>query len=267
MKVEILISCMHQKDVSLAMKSKISGDVLIINQTNWDGLTEITEDGRCIRMISTTERGLSRSRNMAMQNALGDFCLLGDDDEEFVEGYAGLIEEYFCLLPEADIIAFDLKNKVTRLKPCVSRVGRLSSMRLCSCQLAFRKESVLRSGVRFDPYMGSGSGNGCGEENKFLLDCLKAGLKIYYVPKQIAALKVQESAWFFGFDEKFFFQRGSATRYMLGLFPAILYGLYYILTKHSMYKKEISMKAAFIALMKGIKANIIFEQKNKAKNG
>ena len=261
------MSCMHQEDVSLAVKSKVSGNILIINQTDWEDIVRIEERERNIRMISTTERGLSRSRNMAIQNAEGEICLLSDDDEEFAEGYAERIERYFEQLSDADIIAFDLGNKVTRLKPCISRVGRLTSLRLCSCQLAFRRKSILQAGVWFDPYMGSGSGNGCGEENKFLLDCLKAGLKIYYVPEQIAVLKTQESAWFFGFDKEFFYQRGAATRYMLGFVPSILYGLYYVLTKKRLYKETIPMKSAFAALMKGIWDNTIFHQKNKAKNG
>lgn len=266
MKLEILLSCMHQKDLSLVQKSHISGDVLLINQTDEETFFETEKDGQHIRMISTKERGLSRSRNMAIRNAQASICLLSDDDEQFVEAYEKIITEHFDKLPDADIIAFELGNKETRLKPEICQVGRLESLRLCSCQLAFRRESILAKNLAFDPYMGSGSGNGCGEENKFLLDCLKAGLKIYYVPAQIAVLDTQGSEWFFGFDEKFFYQRGATTRYMLGLVPAIAYGLYYIFTKRDKYRETISMKTAAKALAKGIWDNTIYHQKSKAKD-
>lgn len=260
------MSCMHQKDTSLVEKSRISSDVLLINQTDCDDLVEIKTAGQHIRMMSTVERGLSRSRNMAISNSNADICLLSDDDEIFAENYEQIIIQSFQKLSDADIIAFDLGNKVTRLKPDTCRIGYLNSLRLCSCQLAFRREKIVKNKLSFDVYMGSGSGNGCGEENKFLLDCLKAGLKIYYVPIQIAKLETQSSEWFFGFDEKFFYQRGCATRYMLGLMPSLLYGLYYVLTKRSLYSETISMKAALKALFKGIRDNTIHHQKSKAEN-
>lgn len=260
------MSCMHQKDISLVGKSHISSDALLVNQTDSDDFFEIKTNDQHIRMISTVERGLSRSRNMAISNSNADICLLSDDDEIFAENYEHIITEAFQKLPYADIIAFDLGNKVTRIKPDICRIGYLNSLRLCSCQLAFRREKIVENRLSFDIYMGSGSGNGCGEENKFLLDCLKAGLKIYYVPVQIAQLETQSSEWFFGFDEKFFYQRGSATRYMLGLIPSLIYGIYYILAKRRLYSKTISMKAALTALFKGIKDNTIHHQKSKAEN-
>lgn len=61
---------------------------------------------------------------------------------------------------------------------------------------------MLNSGVFFDEHLGAGTGNGGEEELKFLLDCQNAGLKIYYVPTEIASVAQTESTWFHGFDEK-----------------------------------------------------------------
>lgn len=263
MTLEVLLSCMHQTDISLVEKSEIRGDVLLINQTDREERLQMeTGEGR-ICMISTRQRGLSRSRNMALQESGADICLLADDDEVFHPEYRERILRAFTDLADADVIAFDLENKRTSIGPKVTRIGRLNSLKLCSCQLAMRRERILEKKLAFDPDMGSGSGNGCGEENKFLLDCLRAGLRIYYVPVVIARLETSHSEWFDGFDSKFFYQRGAATRYMLGLLPAVAYGVYYLLAKRSLYGRTISTKDAALAMVKGMRDNTIYECKKK----
>lgn len=257
MKLEVLISCMHQENLDLVKRSRFTTDVLMINQTDSE-LQDTFQDGsRVIRKFNTMERGLSRSRNMALEHAIGDICLICDDDEIMNDRYEQIIIQAFERLPKADIIAFDLKNKATRLRPRVQRVGRLRCLKLASYQLALRREPILLSGVKFDPLMGSGSGNGAGEENKFLLDCLNHGLNIYYVPQRIGEVCHGPSTWFSGYDETFFRQRGSATRYMLGLIPSVLYGIYYLAAKRRLYRDTISIQKAAIALFRGIWQNNI----------
>ena len=141
----------------------------------------------------------------------------------------------FERLPDADIIAFSIENKITKLPDRIQKIGKWKSLRIDSRQIAFRRESILKSGVRFDPLMGAGSGNGAGEENLFLINCLKSGLTIYYVPETVAKLRESESTWFSGYNEMFFYQRGGATRYMLGFGMAFLYGIYYVFCKRALY--------------------------------
>ena len=265
MKLEILLSCMNQKDMSIVAESGISGNVLIINQTNQNASLDEWKDAQHIRMISTTERGLSRSRNMAIQNAEADICLLSDDDERFVDGYENIITEAFQSLPDADVIAFAVQNKVTRLKPQVQKLTYLNCLKIASYQIAFRRSSVLQKQVFFDPLMGAGSGNGCGEENKFLLDCLRSGMKLYYHPSVIAAIHPQASTWFFGYDREFFYQRGGATRHMMGAIPSIFYGIYYLARKRSLYHSTISTGQAAVELFRGIRENPIGRQMTEIK--
>lgn len=260
MKLEVLLSCMNQKDTSIVKDSSITGDVLVINQIDHDAFLEEWNDTQHIRMISTTERGLSRSRNMAIRNAAGDICMLSDDDEQFVNGYEQIITETFRLLPDADVIAFDVQNKVTRLKPRVQRLKYLNCLKIASYQIAFRRSSVMQKQISFDPLMGAGSGNGCGEENKFLWDCLRNGLKIYYHPATIASVDSKSSTWFFGYDREFFYQRGGATRHMMGAVPSIFYGIYYLIRKRGLYSATISTGQAATELFRGIFENPIGRQ-------
>ena len=251
-RLEVLLSCMNQNDLSIVKKSHLTGDVLIINQCQENSDIVKNDKNQCIRMISTTERGLSNSRNMAIKHSAGDICLLCDDDERFLSSYEDIILNAFKSLPKADIIAFNVKGHKPRLRQRIQRIGFLKSLRLASYHLAFRRQSVLNACIHFDPLMGAGSGNGGGEENKFLIECLKKNLRIYYVPAEIAVLLPSASSWFFGYDKIFFKQRGTSTKYMLGMPFAIIYGFYYLLAKHSIYSRDISLWSAAGSLFYGI---------------
>ena len=114
--------------------------------------------------------------------------------------------------------------------------------------------------------MGAGTGNGGGEEVKFLRDCIKSGLKAYYVPKSIGTVAQTESTWFKGFDRDFFYKRGITNRYMLGLPLSILYAAYYTFVKKDLYKDYVTPWQSFKYTLDGIIANDIAKQKKRRMN-
>ena len=156
-------------------------------------------------------------------------------------------------------------DRPTALGDKTVRIKFPKTMKVSSWQISFRRESLIKAGVRFDPLLGAGTENGAEEELKFLLDCQKAGLKIYYVPKEIAQVGQTESTWFSGFNEQFFVNRGATTRYILGFFPACLYALYYIIKKRGEYGGQISSIKATKAIFRGIFENKITKQKGTKK--
>lgn len=81
------MSVMNQIDMRIAEQCNANTDILVINQCNFDGYDEKYYNGYKIRMISTTERGLSKSRNMAIKNAMGDICIFCDDDVVYRDEY------------------------------------------------------------------------------------------------------------------------------------------------------------------------------------
>lgn len=259
MKLDILMSCMHQSDDTLVRRSRITGSAVVINQCDREAFTEYGP----VRMYSTTQRGLTKSRNMAISKSDADVCLLCDDDEVFVEGYEGAILKAYEDLPQADVIIFNMVNRAPSFSDEVQRLRFPKTMKVSSWQISFRRENLLRSGVRFDELLGAGTGNGAEEELKFLTDCEKAGLKIYYVPVEIATVAQTESTWFAGFNEKFFENRGATTRYILGWPLAAAYGLYYVLRKKSMYQSQITAMGALRATFRGIRENKISKQAAK----
>ena len=271
-----MISCMHQKDFSVAKSTNLHSRALLINQCSEEGTSETEINGYPVRMIRTTERGLSRSRNMAIKNAVGDICLICDDDETLYDSYPETIEKAYERIPDADIIAFRMANQKSRLKQEEQRLNKYTCMRVSSWQITFRTDSVRAEGLWFDPYMGAGTGNGAGEEVKFLRDCIGRGLKVYYVPEDIGEVANNyyetgeaEGTWFKGFDQDFFYQRGTANRYMLGLPVSVLYAFYYTAVKKNEYGKYISPKDALKFTLRGIVHNDIERQKkrDRKKNG
>lgn len=255
MTVEILLSCMNQQDGHLISKSKITGSAVVVNQCGREAYAEYPTERGLARVYHSAGRGLTRSRNLAIEKSAADICMLSDDDETFLPDYEERICKAYRELPQADVIVFQIENWPTSLGDTRWQLKFPQTMKVSSVQLSFRRESLMRTGVRFDPLLGSGSGNGAEEELKFLLDCQKQGLKIYYVPVAVARLEQSESAWFAGFDEEFFYRRGGTTRYILGLPLASLYALYYVIRKRGLYGAYLTPGKALKAIFRGIRDN------------
>ena len=177
MKLDILMSCMHQTDGSLVAKSHITGNAVVINQCDREETIEFPTENGTARMICTTQRGLTKSRNMAIAASDADVCLLCDDDENFVYGYAGKILSAYEKLPQADVVIFRMVNRECPFGSDFRQLKFPQTMHVSSWQISFRRDSLLRTGVRFDELLGAGSGNGAEEELKFLVDCQKADRK------------------------------------------------------------------------------------------
>lgn len=254
------MSCMHQQDAQLVQKAGLTGNVVMINQCDRCGYAEYPTQTGTVRMFSVTERGLTKSRNMAIREATADICMLCDDDGVFVPGYEAAIVKAYEALPQADLIVFKLVDYPTSFADRIVRLRFPKTMRVCSCQISFRRERLLEHHIRFDELLGAGTGNGAEEELKFLLDCEKAGLAIYYVPVEIASVAQETSTWFGGFDETFFENRGATTRYILGTGLASAYALYYILRKRNLYRDTISSRQALRAIFRGIREDKISRQ-------
>ncbi|WP_337366012.1 glycosyltransferase family A protein [Phascolarctobacterium sp.] len=266
--LEILLSCMYEKDYSIIEASNIKTNAVIINQCDRNSKHTINLTGcKYASWINSTERGLSKSRNMAIKNSQADICLLADNDEFFDDDCETKILAAYAELPDADIIIFNLSNKSTKLKSHSYRLKRLELLRVCSWQITFKRQAIVDNELAFDIKLGAGSGNGAGEENKFLLDCYDQGLKIYHVPLNIAMMKDNESTWFTGYDEEFFYKRGMSTRYILGFWWSCVYGIYYVILKYDLYENKISAFKAFQRLFCGILENNLGKDYLKIESG
>lgn len=255
MKLEVLISTMHQTDFRLAENMNIISDALIINQCDKDDYHEKKIKNGCIRMISVNDRGLSKSRNLAIDNSDSDICVIADDDLKYHSGYKDLIINSYKKYADADIIAFDVPS-TNQMRPTASlkegKVDFLHSMKIASYQITFKRTSIVDNNISFNELFGAGSKYTCGEENIFLSKALKKGLKIYFVNQNIAIVDHNESTWFNGFNDKYFITKG-AMFYEMSPFLSRLLILQFAVRKYYLYNNQKSFNKALREMIDGLK--------------
>lgn len=248
MTYNILISCMYQKDASIIERSNVQSDVVIINQCDHDSVEEfdfINKKGRTChaKFICTTERGLSKSRNMAIRNAWGDICQICDDDEVLADNCEDVILNAYKENPDAGLIAFALIRKDCKKKYPVGRrsLGFRQILKTSSLQITFSRNLLGVHGIMFDEKMGSGTGNGGGEENKFMFDWRKTKAKMLYYPDIIATVNPGESQWFHGYDARYFENLGWTDRRIFGNVLGMIYLFYWPIFRRNHYKSRCSL--------------------------
>lgn len=233
-RLELLMSVMHQSDFSLLGQSKMFGNVLVINQCDTNAYDEEQHNGYEWRMISSTDRGLSRSRNLAIDKAQGEICKLCDDDETLAEGYEDIILKAYEELPDADVIVFNVNRINYRMKKTyykIKEVHSAPSFRYYqSAMITFRLDKIKANKIRFNELFGSGTKLGGGEDNLFIRDVRRANLKVYEYPATISTLDYGRfgSNWFHGYDDKYFYNLGVFSEYVKphNTLNNIIWGIY-----------------------------------------
>lgn len=243
------------QDKTILEKSNLQCDCVIVNQCDKDSIEEFILKGKdnlehSVKWIDTTERGLSRSRNMAIENATTDVCIIADDDQLFDDGLENTVIAEYLKQPDSDVLIFGARYKKKQISINPKELGYIDLMRVSSVQITFKRGSVLGK-VRFDTKLGAGTPNGAGEENKFLLDCRKAGLKMNFTPITLFAMRETgtPSTWLHGFNEDFFYKRGMVARYTYGFWFTMLYVPYYIVSHRK--RLDCSLWKAMQASLRG----------------
>lgn len=165
--------------------------LLIINQTSEHKL--LVSHKPNIRVINAFETGLSRSRNLAIQHAIGDICLLADDDVVYIEGFEKLILKSYDKLPDADLITF--KTLTTEHKPYSNYPKKTSSLKdfykkVLSIEISFKRDKILTNKLIFNESFGLGSVFQDCENRLFLEEVLNnKQIKAYFSPEFIVVHK------------------------------------------------------------------------------
>ena len=190
MKIQVLVATMHQTDHTLPARMGLRTDAIIANQCDRNAVEEFDFQGYCIKMYSFAERGVGLNRNNALMRADGDICLFADDDMVYMDNYEEVVRRSFECLPDADVIVFNLKETppLRRVNRRVQRVSWHNYLRYGTARIAVRLASVRLQGIFFNQCFGGGTAHRRGEDNLFLTECLRKGLKIYAVPDYIAEL-------------------------------------------------------------------------------
>ena len=210
---QLLVSTMNQSDFRIVERMNIHSDALIINQTDHFGYDVKHINGYEIQMLSFAERGVGLSRNSAMMRSDAEIIEFADDDMVFENNHRELVVAEFDKHPKADAILFSI-HSMNPQRPLLDiskfcRVGRRKALKYGCARLAVRRERVIYNNLSFSLLFGGGCKYGSGEDTVFLQDMLKEGLKIYQSPVLVAQVRQEDSSWFKGYTEKYFFDKGA----------------------------------------------------------
>lgn len=252
MRVQVLVAAMNQYNHSLLEKMHIQSDVIVGNQCDFNGIEHFVYKGYSATYLNFEERGVGLNRNNTLMRATGDICLFADDDMVYVENYPELIEKAFWDYPDADIIAFNLVEKIpTRyIIKKAKRIRFYNFLTYGTARIAVRLSKVRENGISFNLCFGGGTEHCHGEDNIFIADCLKRGLKMYAVPVSIANLtEERESTWNSGYNREYFFDQGV-------LYKTISKKLWRLLclqdaVRHAKKEYKTSWKNAYTLMIKG----------------
>lgn len=261
MKVEVLVSAMHQTQNNIMKKMNIRTNAIIINQCENHNYSEFNYQGNLIKFFSFKERGVGLSRNNALMRATGDICLFADEDVSYLNNYNEIIIKAFKEQEDADIILFNVPStnpkRLTYEIKRKSRVRWFNSQRYGAVKMAVRTNKIKRKNIYFSLLFGGGAIYSAGEDSLFISNCLKQGLKIYTNPDVIGYVSQEDSSWFEGYTEKYFVDKGifyATLSKKLSVFLCLQYSI----KKYKLYKKDISGLKAFLYMIKGVKKERTF---------
>lgn len=259
-KVNVLISTMYRDNLSFLKEMNVYEDAIVVNQTTKDNVIKLeTENVNSIRVINSSKRGVSNSRNMLIEHTNSEISVFADDDIQFVDDFRSIIENAYAQNEDADLIVFQVprvgKNSTTRSKTYSNKkkkINFLTSMKISAVEITFKTSSIKNKGIRFNPTIGTGTEFSSGEENQFLFDCLKAGLNILYLPIVTATVDVSNSTWFKGYDEDYFISTGAKFYNMTKKYYIVLI-LQFAIRKRKLYAANFNIFEVTKLMFNGVK--------------
>ena len=247
MKLEVLLSVMNlnKKDLD---KMNITSKCTVINQCGENK----KEKYKNFNIYSYDELGTANSRNRGLEHITEDIILLCDDDVVYNKDYEKIVLEEFKKNLEADMIIFNVINtyRKKRINKKNKRLHIYNSLNYAAYNVAFRKKSLgnIRMNTMFGPAAKYKSG---GDDTLFIVDFLKNKLRIYSSSKIIGKIISNESTWFKGYNEKFFFDKGALYTAISKKYRHIL--MLQHLTRHKEILGNLDFFKAYRLMLKGSK--------------
>ncbi len=257
MKLELLISAVNADPKMLIEKMKILGDAVLINQCGKESEETLKTERGEVKVLSFDEKGVGLSRNRAIENSSADIILFSDDDIVYDFDYEATVLNEFAKHPEADCIFFNVEvceERRTYYNQSFGPVHLWNGGRYPAYSIAMRRDSLVKSGVKFSLLFGGGAKYSCGEDSLFIKDCIESGLKLFKTPALIGKEEPREngeSTWFKGYDKKFFYDRGVLYAFLYGPL-AKLFGFRFVFTKRNVMCREIPWQKCYKYLKDGI---------------
>lgn len=228
-KIQILVTTMHQKDLSKYTSMNLQTDAIFANQADINEYKSDMLGGHKVEIVTTTTRGTSRNRNLAIIHSSreAEYIMFADDDQIMVDDYENIVLDIFAKHPQAEAIKFCIEAVHAR-NPGRSYTGQFKkahilSVTSCGIQgLVIKRDILLKHNLHFNEYFGPGTPCYCGEDSIFLQDLLKTGVRLYLSPVVVSTIYETGSTWYEGYTEKYFKVSGMI---LSAIFPVLAYPL------------------------------------------
>lgn len=261
MKIEVLVTTMHQKDLSKYNEMNLQTNAIIANQADTNDNIIENINGKSVKFITTNTRGLSKNRNIAIENISKDtdYIIFADDDLKFYDGYEEKVISVLKKYPQADAVKFNL-NCVSDRKiamKAITKTEKVTRKDVTSwgvCALALKTSVLKDTQMHFNERFGTGTENYCGEDTIFLQQLFKNKLCVYASNEYIAEIDQSESTWFEGHNSKHFKVVGMI---LSEIYPVLCYPLV-VRSAYKFYRRKVCDLSFFEILKcyyKGIKQN------------
>lgn len=215
MKIEILLATMFFENEAQDYldKMNIQTDIIVGNQCEKTEDYEYEHNGHRVKVMSRNERGVGKNRNTTLFASDADIIVFSDNDIRYVDEYKEIIEEYYLNNPKADMVIFNLKEKLANGEicdmNCKDKKAKMHDVtKFGTFAITVKREAILKNRIAFSLLFGGGAKYSCGEDTLFLTDCYKKGLNIYLCSKTIAYNDSRLSTWFNGINQKYIRDKG-----------------------------------------------------------
>ncbi len=249
---EVLCVTMNQSDFSKIEEMNIHSNVVFSNQCGKCGYEEYCFEDNIAKMISTNTKGVGTNRNLALMYATAEILLLADDDIVYKDNMSEIILNEFEKYPDAEVIVFHLESdslqRPQRQYKKTKRHFFFNRKPWGTFRIAVRKSALDKANVWFNTLFGGGCVFPSGEDSLWLNALKKAGLRFYVSDKTIGKVSFNESSWFTGYDEKFYYGKGA---YYQAAHPktTFFWKIYFAL--RTLKNKELSLTSKFSWMSRG----------------
>lgn len=254
--LEILVATMNRSDLNFLIPmfpfAHFSDfQILVINQTSYNN--QIVSDFPNVRVLNSFEKGLSKSRNLALKNTVGEIALIADDDVVFLPNFQQKIINQHQRNKDFSIICF--QTLTTKNKPYSNYSEKEFWMKekdflhVLSIELTFKTKDLNEKNVFFNENFGLGAQFQDAESLFFLRRANYHQAKVLFCPENIVIHNEYSSSDDVVSDRLLYAR-------MAGFYKKHQYGAFYFLAKYIFYlfrKKYISFSEILPKLKTGIK--------------
>lgn len=261
--IEILIATMNKDSLDFlkpmfSFSSFTNFSILIINQTIKEKL--LVSDYPNIRVINSYEKGLSKSRNLALENAVGKILIIADDDVVYQKDFVSKIIAAYNKFQQATVITFCTINpngRYLKKYPTVSKkqLNTFDIFNVSSIEMTINRERLDAISIRFDENFGLGANFEMGEEAVFLMDLKRKNEQIAFENQTLVTHVGLTTSEKKGVHEKYYIHGALFTRilkinYTFWIFTKLFFDL---------KQNKIKLSAIFKALNSAKKGRKIME--------